>query len=493
MNTVLEKVMLAVSLLAEDAGAIFKPDILTAISQLPAEEQARVRLAVKQSGTVQMAMYDRAVIAIDRKPTNSDLLFEETIPWTGPVNGEQLLDDIEHTLSRFVIAEKETLRAAALWSVFSYLLDAVTVAPIAHISAPEKRCGKSVLLSCLGKLAYRPLQCSGVSAAALFRAIDLWQPALLIDEVDSFLSDSEDLRGILNAGHTQDSAHIIRCVGDEHEPRKFSVWCARALCGIGKIAGTLEDRSIPLVLRRKLSGEYTENLRHSNPELWHSLRRKITRWTDDNRELIRYCRPELIQGLNDRANDCWEPLLQIADTVGGKWPVLARKAAIKLHGIQGESPSIGAELLQDIQQIFDELGSDRIFSAVLLEKLLSDDESPWATWNRGRPMTARQLAAKLSEFGIKSGAIRHGLDVKKGYYQKQFTDVFSRYLTLSVTPSQSSIDTGCSNIPNVTGSSIVTDKKTLKASHHKACNTVTDKKCIRCDDEGCSYCEVQHG
>ncbi len=77
-------------------------------------------------------------------------------------------------LRRYVAADKETIRAAALWSTFTWLIDVVQVAPIANITAPEKRCGKSILLTALGKLAYRPMQVSNIAPAALYRAIELW-------------------------------------------------------------------------------------------------------------------------------------------------------------------------------------------------------------------------------------------------------------------------------------------------------------------------------
>ncbi|MEV1736241.1 DUF3631 domain-containing protein, partial [Pseudomonas aeruginosa] len=70
-------------------------------------------------------------------------------------------------------------------------------------------------------------------------------------------------------------------------------------------------------------------------------------------EAIGKARPSLTPGLNDRANDAWEPLLAIADQAGDHWPKSARNAAIALHGLEGESPSIGAELLADVKAVFE--------------------------------------------------------------------------------------------------------------------------------------------
>ncbi len=175
-----------------------------------------------------MAEFDRLTACVDDDagPANASI-FEEVEPWPEPVDGADLLDDVTHALARHVIADKETLRAAALWAAFTWLVDVVQVAPIANITAPEKRCGKSILLTALGKLANRPLQVSNIAPAALYRSIELWAPTLLIDEVDAFLAAHEDARGILNAGFTRDSAIVIRCVGDDHMPTAFNVWAPR--------------------------------------------------------------------------------------------------------------------------------------------------------------------------------------------------------------------------------------------------------------------------
>jgi putative DNA primase/helicase len=121
----------------------------------------------------------------------------------------------------------------------TWFMDVVEIAPLAVITAPEKRCGKSQLLFLLGRLAKRPLTASNVSPAALFRAVDAWRPTLLVDEADAFVRENDELRGIINAGHTRDSAYVVRVVGDDFKPTKFSVWGAKALAGIGHLADTL--------------------------------------------------------------------------------------------------------------------------------------------------------------------------------------------------------------------------------------------------------------
>ncbi|KAF1003823.1 MAG: hypothetical protein GAK36_00184 [Pseudomonas sp.] len=313
----------AIRNLTHDAGALYAPAILEQLRSMRGKDPAafaRLRAQAKETKQLSMSEFDRLTASSnDDSPPDSGI-FVEVEPWPEEVDGADLLDDITHALARHVIADKETLRAATLWATFTWLVDMVQVAPIANITAPEKRCGKSILLTALGKLANRPLQVSNIAPAALFRSIELWAPTLLIDEVDAFLAAHEDARGILNAGFTRDSAVVIRCVGDDHIPTPFNVWGAKALCGIGKIADTLADRSVPLRLRRRIPGENVESLRHSDPAFWERLRSRLARFALDSAEAIGKARPTPITGLNDRANDAWEPLLAIADLVGEHWP-----------------------------------------------------------------------------------------------------------------------------------------------------------------------------
>ncbi|WP_313305603.1 DUF3631 domain-containing protein [Stutzerimonas balearica] len=422
----------ALAKIKQDPGTVFEADVLALLRQVREAEPARwarIRHAIKEAKTVSLADLDKLTSAASDAAVGSNELFPEVTLWPDPVDGAELLEDLAVIIRRHVIADPATVHAAALWTAFTWFVDVVNVAPIANITAPEKRCGKTVMLGVLARLACRPLAVSNIAPAALFRSLELWTPTLLIDEVDAFLAEHNEARGILNAGFTRDSAFVIRCVGDDHMPTRFNVWGAKALCGIGKIADTLADRSIPLRLRRKLPGERTVKIRHADPAAFAELTCKLARFAIDNREAIRTARPAEVDGLNDRANDCWEPLLAIAELAGGNWPRMARLAAATLHGLEEDTPSIGAELLASIRDVFDNRRADRLSTADLLATLAEDEEAPWAAWNRGKPMTPHQLAKRLSEFGIKPTTQRIGYKTAKGYKREQFEDVFTRYLS----------------------------------------------------------------
>jgi hypothetical protein len=472
----------ALGRLKQDPGALFEVDVLESLRQVrkaaPAR-WARIRQAAKEAKTVSLTDLDRLTSDSANDSTAEDgEIFPEVTLWPGPVDGSELLEGLTAIIRKHVIADPATIHAAALWAVFTWFVDVVNVAPIANITAPEKQCGKTVMLGVLARLSCRPLAVSNIAPAALFRALQLWQPTLLIDEVDSFLAEHEEARGILNAGFTRDSAFVIRCVGDDHTPTKFNVWGAKALCGIGKIADTLASRSIPLRLRRKLIGEKTVKIRHADAMAFTELVSKLARFAIDNRDAVRHARPAEIEGLNDRANDCWEPLLAIAEIAGEHWLHLARTAAVSLHGLEEEAPSIGAELLKSIQEAFDDKKAVRLSTADLLAALAENEEAPWATWNRGKPITPNQLGKRLGEFGIKSNTIRVGVRTAKGYLVTQFAEAFDRYLFTdtpqpAVTPSQPNNHAVYSDFTDVTQRPNVTPNKSPQPSNLGGCDGVT--------------------
>jgi putative DNA primase/helicase len=126
-------------------------------------------------------------------------------PWPDAVDGAKLLTTIAGAIQQYVVLESMAADAIALWVIHTHAFDAAQVAPRLLVKSPEKRCGKSRLFSVINKLVRKPLCTSNVSPAALFRMIEIACPTVLIDEVDSFLLDNEEMRGIINSGHTRDA------------------------------------------------------------------------------------------------------------------------------------------------------------------------------------------------------------------------------------------------------------------------------------------------
>jgi putative DNA primase/helicase len=408
-------------------------DRLAHLAGLSDIEYDRQRDSIAKVMGIRSATLDKMVKGVRQKNSSTEGLdFDDVELWPHAVDPASLLSDLVTVINRFIICPDETAHAAALWIAMTWFMDVVQVAPLAVITAPEKRCGKSQLLFLLGRLVHRPLAASNITSAALFRAVDAWKPTLLVDEADAFMKDNEELRGLLNCGHTRDSAYIVRVVGDDHTPKRFNVWGAKALAGIGYLADTIMDRSIVLELRRKLPHEEVLRLRHAEPNLFDDLSSKLARLAADTREELRRFRPALPDALHDRAQDNWEPLLAIAELAGGDWPQKARHAALTLSGSSEDGGTIGNELLADIREVFESKPCAKISTADLIATLCDDDEKAWATYNRGKPITPRQIAKKLKEYGIASKNVRINFGVAKGFENEQFREAFARYLTPSL-------------------------------------------------------------
>ena len=219
------------------------------------------------------------------------------------------------------------------------------------------------------------------------------------------------------------------------------------------------SRSIPIPMRRRSPTETVEPFRRRihAPE-GEELRDFIADWAALKTRELEKARPEMPEGIADRAADIWEPLLAIADTAGGDWPRRARVSAVTLvtDSMRGAS-SLGIRLLTDLKVVFDE--AESLFTNTLLERLHPLDESPWGDL-KGKPLSARTLSNLLSQYGIEPTTVRGGKDKPlKGYRRADFHDAWTRY---------------------------------VGGSHKKGVTSVTpdtNGHCQRCQGEGCDWCE----
>jgi putative DNA primase/helicase len=348
--------------------------------------------------------------------------------------GERLLDQLDTIVTRHVALPRGVVEAIALWTVFTYAIDAFDIAPILAVLSPVKGCGKTTLVLILRALVRTPQIASNISPSALFRVIDKQHPTLLIDEIDTQLPRNEELRGILNAGHTRGTAKVIRSVktseGD-FDVREFDVWAAKLLAGIGKLPPTIQDRAIIVPMRRRLPHERIERIRQDRiePDL-AQVRAAIAKWTEAQLERFRRADPSVPEELSDRACDNWRPLFAIADAAGGDWPDRARRAALLLNESDAMEEDKGTLLLADISKLFDESEVLFLQTGEILSALNKLEERPWARYHYGNELTSQGLAQLLQPFGVRPTQRRVVGDrvVRRGYRRHDFGETFKRYL-----------------------------------------------------------------
>ena len=136
--------------------------------------------------------------------------FPQIEPWPEAVDGGALLLDLVKAIRAHVVMEENAAIAVAFWILHAHAHDAAAISPILAIISPQKRCGKTTLLSLLQELTPNPLAASNITAAALYRAIDESHPTLIVDEADTFLAKNGELRGLLNSGHNRRTAFVVQ-------------------------------------------------------------------------------------------------------------------------------------------------------------------------------------------------------------------------------------------------------------------------------------------
>lgn len=345
----------------------------------------------------------------------------------------RLLDEVAAFTARFVAyPSPEAHTAHVLWIAHTHLMGLWESTPRIAFLSPEPGSGKSRALEVTEPLVPRPVHAVNTTPAYLFRKVSDPEgaPTILYDEADTVFGpkakDNEEVRGMLNAGHRR-GAMAGRCVvrGKVVETEELPAYCAVALAGLNDLPDTIMTRAVVVRMRRRAPSEVVEPWRHRvNAPEGEVLRSRLAAWAAR-------CRidswPGMPAGVTDRDADVWEPLIAVAELVGGHWPQTARVAAVSLvtcsKGDRGKS--LGVMLLRDLRVIFGT--ADRLPTEVIVEKLTAIEESPWGDL-RGKPLDARGLARRLHPYGISPQVMRDGATTRRGYSAADLADAWSRYL-----------------------------------------------------------------
>jgi putative DNA primase/helicase len=415
---------------------------IAALAELPPLTYHQQRRGAARALGLPVGALDKLVRGAKASRSESPLFPHwEVEPSAQPVDAEQLLTRIVGRIRSHVVMTDDAARVAALWIVMTWVHEQAAIhSPILLVTSPEPNSGKSTLLGVLSFLVRRSLTSVGITAAPLYRAIEKWQPTIIVDEGDTAFVDNEDLRAAVNSGWTRGQG-VIRCESETHEPRLFSTFCPKAVGMIGRRlpAATL-SRSIVIEMMRRKPSERAIDFEYVDDDRLAELRSDLARFAADNADLLPRSQPVLPQGFENRRAANWRLLLAIADTAGEEWGRKARAAAEKIAGTL-VSESVGTDLLADIKKVFDARSDvDCLLSRQLIELLTTDPESRWREWGRDRnPITQKQLAGLLREFHIISTTVHpagqaHG----KGYRRVDFEEVWARYLPPE-TPSHAAI------------------------------------------------------
>jgi len=375
-----------------------------------------------------MDRFDRAARITEKDSAEARERFDD-------LAGAALLDSLARFLHRFVHMPAHLADIIALWIVHTHVFDVFDITPYLNIRSPEKRSGKTTLLKLLKLLCARAWLTGRISAAVLVRKIDKERPTLLLDEADAAFNGTreftEAVRAIFDFGNERGGqASICIKAGGDWGYKDFEAFCPKAFAGIGRrMPDTVEDRSIPIDLKRCSPDESVEKFRRRKVRAEaERIQELIALWASSFREALAQAEPEIPDLNNDRAEDIIEPLLAIADAAGAGWPARAREAVQKVFpGNETADDSVGVRLLADIWSVYNQECTDKMASQTLCERLEKIETSPWAELRKGRPLNPIGLARLLKPYKIRPDGVRIGDKTPNGYTVYQFADAWRRY------------------------------------------------------------------
>jgi hypothetical protein len=358
----------------------------------------------------------------------------------------EMLDSIVSYLRQYLICDDHQYTILALWIVHTWSSQEFPTAAYLDIRSPEPQSGKTRCMELLRKFCHWPWFAAGASTATITQQLLKQRTKEEIEVEDDFVffnppychllddchhtflpSERQPLVAMLNSGSRRSGRYMLGS-------QEYGLFAPKAFAGNAALPRSLASRCIPIVLRRK---KPTEIVARFNPDAPASpALANLLDWLDmvsDNPQWIGEFANEtpsdLPANLTAHQQDCAEPLIHIADVIGGPWPARARVAIAAAFELADSSLSL--QILQDVRTCFQiNRNPDYLATRDLLKALAEFDDRPWASWSR---TSGKRLASLLQPFGIRSVTIKIAPDQGiKGYRLEHLQDAWDRYLpTLS--------------------------------------------------------------
>ncbi len=369
-------------------------------------------------------------------------------------DSELLIDLVVDFYSSFLFCSREQIDLLALWTFHTYCFQYAPFSPALNIHSREKQSGKTTCLQLLHMLCGRASFHTSPSPALVIRQTQgmVGRPftgTLLLDDCRFTTA----LQGVLAASVRWSGVQTVRSKNEAGGPVFEERFCyfPKAFAGNQRLPDCLRDVSIPIalepkgVLRSKRDDPDSSFLRFrqdDNQEEADSLSVDLHQWYEDHVEALKkmpsYRESQFPPELSSRQQDCAEPMLIIADLIGGDWPQRARNALVNAFALSAfEDFHSSKQILADVHQAFTTKGNPAWLStADVLEFLHAMDDRAWDEWSKGKPMTSKDLGRLLHPFGIKSKNHRteegkKGVKDKvvKGYSLEAFQKSWHKYLS----------------------------------------------------------------
>jgi len=142
----------------------------------------------------------------------------------------------------------------AAFTLATWRTEEFTVVPYAFFLGPMAS-GKTRALECFGRICYRGVIASSMSAASLFRALEAWHPVLLLDECEIYNREAMvEVLALLNSGYRKGQYAIRIEKVEEGCPQiaMFDTFGFKVLAGTQELASTLQSRCVITTMTRNV-------------------------------------------------------------------------------------------------------------------------------------------------------------------------------------------------------------------------------------------------
>lgn len=353
--------------------------------------------------------------------------------------GVEMLDAITRFLRQYLVCDEHHYTILALWIVHTWCFRHFPTAPYLHIRSADSQSAKTLCLKLLANLSYSPWLATGPGYRSIMdnlltsdRRVIAGQPpagqahTVLLDDCHHTFASAErqPVLSLLNSGSQADCTYVDGLA-------RYTAFGPKAFAGNGALPRSLAARCIPIRLRRKKPSDVTARFTPDAAASAARLAQSIASWIAANSAhfaKVAYQSPARVPvGLFARELDCAEPLLHIAERIGGQWPERARVAIAGVFRLADDSLAI--ELLSDIRVVF-YLEEDPSYLATrdLLASLTKVEHRPWSAWKHSSA-SARHMAQLLRPFGVTASDLHRGSSTTfRGYLRETFLDPWERYL-----------------------------------------------------------------
>ncbi len=354
--------------------------------------------------------------------------------WPHRIDGSSVLLNLTHSVSRHVSMPDDLTLIVGLWVMHTYGIAKVRFSPLLAIMSPEYIEGTKTLLDVLRRVCRLGYKTSAITKSQLLRLVNPEQGLTVLFDDGDALFRSHDLVQTLKTSHDRTAGGITTSTrskkgGDSISAK--SVFFAKASTSSAGLPSPIAGLAIPIQLHRKAPNEQLFELPpfdlEANDE-FSALRAQIVRWWQDHAVEVDAYRPLDLDLGSDQAKETYHSLFAIASAIGPN--TLQRAvAAVKDVLAQDDIKSDGVRLLENMSELLKDYQHDKIYSQELTDLLCKNDDWPWATYPKGKPLTPTMLAAILKPYGPHTSPVRvDGGPVKRGYHLSDLRDTFALYV-----------------------------------------------------------------